>query len=101
MKRLFKVAAATLALTTIPLLAVKSEAAPLGDSTSEYCKMARSQRDPVSWNARYHCLDTSLASATVERKPTRRVQKSPYCDMARSQRDPVSWNRQYGCLSQR
>jgi len=101
MKSLFKVAAATLALAAIPLLVVKSEAAPRGDSKSEYCKMAKSQRNPVAWNAHYHCLDTSQASAPVAPKPKRQVNKDPYCDMAKSQRNPVSWNERYHCLSQR
>lgn len=101
MKSLFKVAAATLALATLPLLVAKSEAAPRGDAKSEYCNMAKSQRNPVAWNAHYHCLDTSQASATVAPKPQRRVNKDPYCDMAKSQRNPVSWNQHYRCLSER
>src|SRR5262245_4840302 len=100
MKRSLKVAAATLAVATLPLLVAKSEAAPRVDANSGYCSMAKSQRNPVSWNAHYHCLDNSLASAPVARKPERKVNKNPYCDMAKSQRNPVSWNQHYRCLSE-
>ena len=101
MTRLFKVAAATLAVATLPLLVAKSEAAPRGDSKSEYCNMAKSQRNPVSWNAHYNCLDRTAAAAPIERKQERHVNKNPFCDMAKSQRNPVSWNQHYNCLSQR
>jgi hypothetical protein len=90
----------TLAFSTIPNLA---NAAPTGNSPptkSEYCSMAKSQRNPVSWNAHYHCLDMSAAAPVVERKRERHA-RSPYCEMAKSQRNPVSWNAHYNCLSSR
>lgn len=60
--------------------------------------MAKSQRNPVSWNARYNCLERQAAAApVVERKHENRA-RNPYCNMAKSQRNPVSWNAQYNCL---
>ena len=31
-------------------------APPAPQAKSEFCKMANSQRNPVAWNAYYHCL---------------------------------------------
>jgi hypothetical protein len=99
MKKLFATAAAlTLAFSVIPNLV---NAAPTGNSPptkSEYCAMAKSQRNPVSWNAHYNCLDKTAAVApAVERKRPNHA-RDPYCDMAKAQRNPVAWNAHYHCL---
>jgi hypothetical protein len=102
-KLLTTTAALTLALATVPTLVTQSKAAPMGDevSRSEYCKMAKSQRNPVSWNAHYNCLDKSKAQAPVVERKRANPARDPYCDMAKSQRNPVSWNAHYRCLSSR
>ena len=71
MKNLHIAAAATLALAVsiAPNLASESVAAQAkrAQAKSPYCDMAKSQRDPVSWNARYGCLDKeALAAARAE-----------------------------------
>jgi hypothetical protein len=99
MKKLILVAATlTLAVSTSPNLISQSKAA---QSRSAYCNMAKSQKDPVSWNARYGCLDTSKerVAARAEATPPAGSKKNPYCNMAKSQKDPVSWNARYGCLN--
>jgi hypothetical protein len=103
-KLLFTSAALTLALATVPNFVGQSKAAPMGDvpTRSQFCDMAKSQRNPVSWNERYNCLQkpaTARAAPAVERKRTARA-KNPYCDMAKSQKNPVAWNARYNCLDQ-
>ena len=101
-KLLATTAAVTLALLTVPNLVPRSNAAPTGGqpTKSEYCKMAKAQRNPVAWNEHYHCLDKQAAAPVVERKREKRAH-DPYCDMAKAQRNPVSWNERYHCLSSR
>ena len=107
MKKLFiTTAALTLGFSAVTNLVSESQAASTGGppTRSNYCDMAKSQRNPVSWNAQYGCLDKErVATARAEaRPPTRNTHaKNPYCDMAKSQRNPVSWNAHYGCLSRR
>ena len=96
MKKMLKATAVTLVLAAGSFLVAKSEAAP----RSEYCDMAKSQRNPVAWNTYYNCLEKPAAFTAPSRKPERHA-ASPYCDMAKSQRNPVAWNQYYGCLSRR
>ncbi len=66
------------------------------------CKLAKSQRNPVSWNAYYHCLGTQPKAAQARAQapaPRASSVRSPYCNMAKSQRNPVSWNAYYHCLN--
>jgi hypothetical protein len=66
------------------------------------CKLAKSQRNPVSWNSYYHCLSTqpSVAQSRAQAPALRtRTTRSPYCNMAKSQRNPVAWNAYYHCLN--
>ena len=102
-KLLITTAALTLGLSTATNLVSESQAASTGKAPtkSAYCDLAKSQRNPVSWNAQYGCLDKErVAAARAEARPpaTNTHAKNPYCDMAKSQRNPVSWNAQYGCL---
>jgi hypothetical protein len=105
-KFLMTTAALTLGLSTVTNVVSESQAASAGKAptTSAYCDMAKSQRNPVSWNAQYSCLDKErVAAARAEaRAPAKKTHaKNPYCDMAKSQRDPVSWNARYNCLVSR
>jgi hypothetical protein len=99
MKKLFLTAAAlTLAFSAIPNLA---NAAPTGKSPptkSEYCAMAKSQRNPVAWNAHYNCLDKTAAAAPIVEPKRENRARDPYCNMAKGQRNPVAWNAHYHCL---
>jgi hypothetical protein len=97
-KILIASAVLALAFSPVPNLVGQSKAAP---SKSAYCDMAKSQKDPVSWNARYNCLEKPAASAQVVERKRETKPANPYCAMAKSQKDPVSWNAQYGCLSRR
>ena len=98
MKKLLIAAAA---VTLAAGFAGQSVAAP--QTKSEFCKMAKSQRNPVAWNAYYHCNPAAAARAeTVGRAPAAAPQaraKDPHCAMAKSQRNPVSWNAYYHCIS--
>jgi hypothetical protein len=97
MKKLL-IAAAAAALAAG--FAGQSIAAP---AKSAYCKMANSQRNPVSWNAFYNCNPAAAARAesvgkTRPATTTRQPKKDPNCAMAKIQRNPVSWNAYYHCL---
>lgn len=102
MKTLLIATTATLALAVSisPNLVSQSAAA---HANSAYCNMAKSQRNPVSWNARYKCFDKerqAAARARAEAPPARNIHaKNSYCDMAKSQKNPVAWNAKYGCLN--
>jgi len=86
--------AAALVLAT----AVASQAAPA--AKSPYCKMANSQRNPVAWNAYYHCLQTTGATRAHAAAPARHAEaKNPYCKFANAQKNQVAWNAYYHCLS--
>jgi hypothetical protein len=103
MKRLLIATAAwTLALSTVPNFVSRSMAAPTGGppTKSEYCDLAKSQRNPVGWNTYYNCLQRPAKTAAIVERKRQRQAKNPYCDMAKSQKNPVSWNAQYKCLDQ-
>jgi len=105
-KLLITTAALTLGLSTGTNLVSESQAASAGKTPtrSAYCDMAKSQRNPVSWNAQYGCLDKErVAAARAEARPAAKNThaKNPYCDLAKSQRNPVSWNARYNCLVSR
>jgi|SRR6476646_10482737 hypothetical protein len=57
-KLLITTAALMLGLSAVTNLVSESQAAPTGKpaTRSAYCDMAKSQRNPVSWNAQYGCL---------------------------------------------
>jgi hypothetical protein len=97
-KLLIAAATLTLAFSTIPNLTSEAKAAP---TRSAYCDMAKSQRNPVSWNAYYNCVEKPVAAAPVVERKRVRNSGNPYCGMAKSQRNPVSWNAYYRCLSSR
>jgi len=97
-KLLITSAALTLALSVVPNLVGQSKAAP---SRSAYCDMAKSQKNPVSWNARYNCLEKPAAAAPIVERKRENHAGNSYCAMAKSQRNPVSWNAHYNCLSSR
>ncbi len=97
MKRMLVVAAVlTLGIAAGPSFAATATA------KDPMCNLAKSQKNPVSWNAYYHCLGTqpqaaqARAQAPAARKSSTR---SPYCDMAKSQKNPVAWNAYYHCLN--
>jgi len=105
-KLLITTAALTLGLSTATNLFCYNQTASTGKAPtkSAYCDLAKSQRNPVSWNAQYGCLDKErVAAARAEARPPAKNThaKSPYCDMAKSQRNPVSWNARYNCLASR
>jgi hypothetical protein len=91
-KLLIAASALTVALFTIPNVSL---AAP---GKSAYCDMAKSQRNPVSWNAHYHCLGTAPKAISVTERAPAHHARNPYCDMAKAQRNPVAWNAFYHCL---
>jgi hypothetical protein len=82
--------------------AYQAQASVYGTAKDPMCKLAKSQRNPVSWNAYYHCLGTQPKAAQARAQapaPRTSSARSPYCDMAKSQRNPVSWNAYYHCVS--
>src|SRR5262249_24214203 len=97
MKKLLITAAALALVSTAPDLVNQSNAA---QNKSAYCNMAKSQKDPVSWNARYGCLDKTAAARAEAPAPAKKTRpKNAMCDLAKSQKDPVSWNARYNCLT--
>ena len=97
MKKLLVATAALALVSSAPNLVSQSKAA---QTRSAYCDMAKSQKDPVSWNARYNCLDKAAAARAEAPAPARQTRpKNAMCDLAKSQKDPVSWNARYGCLN--
>ena len=97
MKKLLMTTAALALVSATPGLVGQSKAA---QNRSAYCDMAKSQKNPVSWNARYGCLDKAAAARAEAPAPARKTRpKNTYCDLGKSQKDPVSWNARYDCLN--
>jgi hypothetical protein len=83
-------------------VAAGSSLATAATTKDPMCNLAKSQKNPVSWNAYYHCLGTQpkVAQARAQTPgPRVRSMRSPYCDMAKSQKNPVAWNAYYHCLN--
>jgi hypothetical protein len=107
-KLLIATAALTVAFSIAPNLVSQSQAASksthaANTTRSPYCNLAKNQKNPVSWNAQYGCLNMSQKSAQAyAQAPKTHANKtrSPYCNLAKNQKNPVAWNAQYGCLSQ-
>lgn len=94
MQKLLMAAAAAGALTMLALAPAQAEKSP-------FCKFAGAQKNQVSWNAYYHCIEAPKAmrtSARVHARATRAEAKSPYCKMASAQKNIVAWNAYYHCL---
>ncbi len=85
-------AAAGLALGTIMSSAMVGQAAQAAPVKSPFCQYAKSEKNPVSWNAYYHCLG-SAPQARPHLQHTRLSHaQNPYCNLAKGQKNPVSWN---------
>jgi len=104
MKELFMAAAAlTIAVATAPS---PSQAAPKTSPKSQYCELAKSQRNVPSWNEYYGCLKApgrqAFAQAPTPTQAAAPAQqtgaKIEYCELAKNQRNTPSWNEYYGCL---
>lgn len=116
MKKLFMAAAALTIVVAAPSFIGQSQAAPANSRAamaspdrgpgSQYCKLAKSQRNAPSWNEYYGCLNTRQRQAFASAPPPRRMagpapERGPgsqYCKLAKSQRNAPSWNEYYGCL---
>jgi hypothetical protein len=117
MKKLFMATAAlAIAVATAPNFVGQAQAASAKHKASvtaansgpdsQFCKLAKSQRNAPSWNEYYKCLKTPQRQALAQAPaPTRvpavtpdRGPGSEYCKMAKSQRNAPSWNEYYGCL---
>ena len=95
----FIVTAALLAATAfaLPGFVGQSEAAA---AQNPYCKMANTQKNPVSWSEYYGCFGHAAATKVSARRPVRVARsKDPYCKFASAQRNVVSWNTYYHCLN--
>jgi hypothetical protein len=94
-KLLVTTAALTVASFTVPHLVEQGLAA---QGQSPFCDMEKAQRNPVAWNAYYHCHGVPAGEAVAVAPAPERHAQDPYCDMAKTQRNPVSWNAHYHCL---
>ena len=73
---------------------------------SQYCNLAKNQKNAPSWNEYYHCLKTPARQAYASAPPPTKVagpapQRGPgsqYCQLAKNQKNAPSWNEYYGCL---
>ena len=118
MKKLLMAAAAlTIALATAPGFVSSSEAASAkakkqaaAAPKSQFCELAKNQRNAPSWNEYYGCLKTPARQAYARApepapQPVRAAGPAPqsgpnseYCKLAKNQRNAPSWNAYYGCL---
>jgi hypothetical protein len=89
MKKILMAAALTIAFAS------QSQAA---STKSEYCNMAKSQRNTPSWNEHYGCLKAPGKQAMVAEQIRAKPAKDQYCGMGKNQRNTPSWNEYYGCL---
>jgi hypothetical protein len=83
-------------------MATGSSFATAATTKDPMCNLAKSRKNPVSWNAYYHCLGTQPKAAQARAQapaPRASTARSPYCDMAKSQKNPVAWNAYYHCLN--
>jgi hypothetical protein len=114
MRKLFIAAAALIAVAATPAFVGQSQAASskakhamaAADTGpgSEFCKLAKAQRNAPSWNEYYHCLNTPARHAHAP-APTRTAAATSgagsggeFCQLAKAQRNAPSWNEYYGCL---
>jgi hypothetical protein len=104
MKKLIMAAAAlTIAVAFAPS---QSQAAPDKGPNSEFCKLAKAQRNAPSWNEYYGCMKAPARNAMARAPaPTRasatgpaRGPNSEFCKLAKAQRNAPSWNEYYGCM---
>jgi hypothetical protein len=117
MKKLFMAAAAlTIAVALAPNFVGQSQAASAKHKASvaaadtgpdsQFCKLAKSQRNAPAWNQYYHCLKIPQRQALAQAPaPTRTPAVAPergpgsqYCNLAKFQRNAPAWNEAYGCL---
>jgi len=103
MRKLLMVAAAvTIAVATASGFVSQSQAA---SAKSQYCDLAKNQRNVPSWNEHYGCLRAPAREAFARApEPTRAVAparakgpKSEFCALALAQRNAPSWNDYYRC----
>ena len=90
------IVAAAVTLMAAPGFVGPSSAAPV---KSPFCNMVRAQRNPVSWNAYYHCWGVPPKAAVAHARASKAPARSPYCNMAKGQKNPVAWNAYYHCVS--
>jgi hypothetical protein len=88
----------TVLMTAVLAIAFASQS-DAASTRSEYCNMAKSQRNTPSWNEHYGCLKAppgkqAMVAEQIRAKPA----KDQFCGMAKSQRNTPSWNEYYGCL---
>jgi len=115
MRKVFMAAAAlTIAVATAPSFVSQSEAASTKTRASDrgpgsqYCNLAKFQRNAPAWNEYYGCLKTPARQAYASAPPPaptrvagpapQRGPASDFCKLAKSQRNAPSWNEYYGCL---
>jgi hypothetical protein len=107
MKKLFMAAAVlTIAVATAPNFVSQSQAAPDRGPGSEFCNLAKAQRNAPSWNEYYGCMKAPAKQAFAHapapaRASATRPERGPgsqYCDLAKAQRNAPSWNEYYGCM---
>jgi hypothetical protein len=97
MKKLLVATAVAVASFTVPHFVDQSLAAT---GRSPFCDMEKTQRNPVGWNAYYHCHGVPAGEAVAAVAAPERRARDPYCDMAKTQRNPVAWNAHYHCLGE-
>jgi len=119
MKKLLFAASALALTVAVSAAATNSVQAQEAPTKSPYCKMAKGQKNLVSWNAYYHCISPASEAAEASTQTRRTAagarlrsgqgrplyaqaqaeqSKSPYCNMAKGQKNLVSWNAEYHCL---
>ena len=99
-KLLITAAAAGLTVMAVPMF-TQAQAAP----KNPYCSLARSEKNPMSWDQYYGCWNRqarparlmNYAPAPIMNRPAIRQTKSPYCNLAKSEKNPMAWDQYYHC----
>lgn len=99
-KLLIAAAAVSFVVMTTPML-TQAQAAP----KNPYCSLAKSEKNPMSWDQYYGCWNRSarpaqlmnFAPGPLMNRALIRETKSPYCSLAKFEKNPMSWDQYYGC----
>ena len=88
----------TLLITAALAIGVVSQAqaAP----KSEFCDLAKSQRNVPSWNEHYNCISQPARQAFAAEPRAAKPRKGPnseFCELSKFQRNAPSWDEYYGC----
>jgi hypothetical protein len=89
----------TAAALTIAVIS-QSQAAPRHEARSEFCDLAKNQRNVPSWNEYYKCHGSTARMAFAAEPRAAKPRTGPnseFCELSKFQRNAPSWDEYYGC----